>query len=35
MSAISKSGNRGYDILELFDILTNFSFVISETECHC
>ena len=25
MSAISKTGNRGYDILELFDILTNFN----------
>lgn len=32
MSAINETCNRGHNILELIDILTNFSFAINETE---
>ena len=32
MSAISETCNRGHNILELLDILSNVSFTTSETE---
>ena len=31
MSAINETCNRGHNILELIDILTNFSFATTET----
>ena len=34
MSDISETYNRAYNILELFDILPNVSFTISETGRH-
>ena len=32
MSAIFENCNRGYKLLELLDILSNFSFATTETE---